>query len=116
MEDIEPLGFVMAEDSGNHRIDKGLHGSVGDGNEQCAPVKVGKSRGAKGEHQRDGVADDGKHRDGLVADLINDEAKEDDAERKGPHACAIDLALLQLAQVKAFLEIADRRGANPKDE
>ena len=114
MQDVQPLRLVLAEDRSHHRIDEGLHRAIGHRDEQRTPVEIRKAGGAQCEHQRHHVAACGKQRYRFVADAVNDQAEENDAQRKRPHARPIDGSLLRLGQVEAVLQFPDGGGAYPK--
>ena len=62
------------------------------------------------------MTNDGKKRDRFVADVVDDQTEKDDADRKRPHASAIDRAFLLLREIKAVLQLTDRIGPHTKDE
>ena len=116
MQDVQPLGLFLGEESGDDGVDEGFHGAVGDGDEQGAQIKRIETGGLQSEDKGDEVANDSEDGDDFVADLIDDEAKKDDAKGERPHACAVDGALLSFGEVEGVLQFANGVGANAEDE
>jgi hypothetical protein len=62
------------------------------------------------------VTGDGEQSHRLVSDAVDDQAEEDDAQCKRPHARAIDGSLLRLGEIEGGLQFANRVGSHAKDE
>ena len=116
MEDVEPLGFLFWEGGGHDRIDEGFYHSVGNRDQKEAPVESFAGLSEKGQKKRGDVT---AHRDvgrGFVADLVDDEAEDNDADGKGPEADPENASLVGFAETKFGLPVADDTGAEPEDK
>ena len=58
----------------------------------------------------------GEARDRFVADPVDDQAEEDNAQSERPHACAVDGAFLVFREIEAVLEQTDGICSNAKNE
>jgi hypothetical protein len=116
VQDVQPLGFVLAEHGGDDGIDEGLDRAIGHGDEQRAPVEGIESIRPQGENERDEVTDDGEESDGLVADPVDDQAEKDDAQREGPHPGPVDGSFLGFGEIEAVLKQADGVGPDAEDK
>ena len=103
MEDVQPLGFVLAEHGGDDRIDEGFNGAIAEAKNHAAPVEevegafLTRHQGIT-SHPVDGtVSHEGhggidevaqereQHRD-FIADAVDDKAPQNDGDGEGPDA------------------------------
>jgi hypothetical protein len=62
------------------------------------------------------VTEKSERRDASIADLVDDEAEEENAEREWPKPDAQNVALLRLIEVELRLPLTDDLGANDEAE
>ena len=116
MENVEPLRFLVFEGGGDYRVDEGFDHAVGESDQKDTPVERFGSLGDQGQYQRTDVAGHGDHRRSLVADLVDDQTENDDADGKRPETDSQDSALVRFAETKVALPVADDIGAQAEYE
>ena len=98
MQDIEPVCFVVFIDRGHDGIDDGFDGAVGDRVDKRCQIQHPKIFGEDREDRGDQVADKGEGDRDAVADAIDDQAEEDDRDRKREQADAAEDAFFSSAK------------------
>ena len=106
VEDIQVMGAVFGVEGGDEGVGDGFEGAVGVSEDEHAPEQevVGVVRGAghEGDDGGEDVADEGEGDEFAVADFVDDEAAEDDAEAEAGEACAANGAELSAGEAVFF--------------
>jgi len=113
------MGAVLGEEGGDERVGHGLEGAVGDGEEERAgpqPYEGGLGVHAvlrtKGHEGGDNVEEEGGGDELAVADLVHDDAADDDAEAEPGEPGAVDEADFQPGEVKGLHPVAEDGAAD----
>jgi hypothetical protein len=125
VQDVQPLGLGVREEGGDDRVDHRLDRPVAQGHDERADVEdpvapdphpLAQGLGEEEDQGGGQVADEGEGHRLAVADPVDDQAEQDDADGERPEPDAEDLALLGLGQAEVALPLVHDQGADDEGE
>ncbi len=110
------MGAVIREEGGDQRIGHGFQRAVRIGENEHAPkeqiVGIVRRARAEGDERREDVADERQGDQFAVADLIHDDAADDDAEAEAGETRAADGAELRAGEAELLAPVIENAAAN----
>src|SRR5690349_20201215 len=110
------MRFAVGVKRGGDRIDDGFNGTIGQRENEGACVKSTVTISAHRNDRRENVAAPREGHHSSIADLIDDETEEDNAERLGIESGALDGAELGFGEIELASPLSDEKGAHDKTD